>query len=100
MICHKICSAVLVCALFAATLPVTGCSSATVVNEVNTILTEATNVLVVADPGAPWIASLQAGIASLKTAEASWQGGGAVQDVIDALNTIEAITAVIPLTAA
>lgn len=77
-----------------------GCSPSQVENEINTVLSEATNILAVAEPGAEFIAPLQAAIAALKTAEASWQGGGAVADVEAALQTIEDVTAVIPLTAA
>lgn len=76
----------------------TGCSASQVENEINVVLQEATNVLAVAFPGAPWLSQLQAAITALKTAEATWQAGGAVQIVIDALNTIVAITAAIPLT--
>lgn len=86
-----------------ATLPfasVVGCSSSTVVNELNVVLTEATNVISVADPTASWGPELKSAVAALKTAETSWQSGGAVADVTSALNTIVAITAVIPLTAA
>ena len=77
----------------------TGCTSAQVEAEVNAVLTQATNVLVVADPSAPWVPQLQKAIADLKTAEATWTSGGTVAVVIDALNTIELITADIPLTA-
>ena len=89
-------------AVMLVTLPfaTTGCTSSQVVSEVNTVLTEASNVLVVAEPNAPWVPQLQAAITALKTSEASWTSGGAVQDVINALNTVEAITAVIPMTAA
>lgn len=80
-------------------LPIQGCTDSQVVSEINTVLTEATNVLVVVSPNAPWVSQMQAAVTALKTAEASWQSGGAVQNVIDALNTLEAITAVIPLTA-
>jgi hypothetical protein len=79
-------------------LSVGGCTTSTVVNEINVVLTEAANILVVAEPNATWVPQLQAAIAALKTAEASWTAGGTVTEVINALNTIEAITAVIPLT--
>lgn len=78
----------------------TGCTSSQVVAEVNTVLTEATNILVIADPSATWVPQLQAAVTALKSAEAGWQSGGAVQDVISALNTVVAITSVIPVTAA
>ena len=77
-----------------------GCSSASVINEINVVLKEAAAVLAVAEPGAVWVTDLQKSITALMTAEQGWQTGGTVQLVIDALNTIVAITAVIPLTAA
>ena len=96
----KLLSSVLVVLVFTFfTLPISGCSAATVISEINIILTEATNILVVADPGATWVPELQSSITALKTAESSWQAGGPVTDVIDGLNTVELITAAIPLTA-
>lgn len=92
-------STVLICSLFAVTLPTTGCNSSTVINEINVVLTEATNVLVVAAPGTTWVPQLQSAITALKAAEQTWQNGGSVQTVINVLNTIVAITSVIPLTA-
>lgn len=85
--------------LTATTAPLQGCSESTTANEINTVLTEATSILTVADPTAPWVGQLKAAIATLKTAEAGWVGGGAVADVDAALNTIEAIVAVVPVTA-
>ena len=89
--------------LLVATLPVavptTGCTSSQVINEINVVLNEATQVLAVADPSAPWLASYKAAVTALQTAEVSWQAGGTVQIVISALNTIASITAVIPVTA-
>lgn len=82
-----------------AAAPTVGCSTASTVTEINTILTEATNVLSVADPTAAWVPQMKTAIAALETAEADWQAGGTVTNVDNALNTIVAITAVIPLTA-
>jgi hypothetical protein len=79
--------------------PVTGCSGSQVTNEINVVLTEAVTILSVADPNAAWVPQLQQAVAALKIAEANWTAGGTVQIVIDCLNTIEAITAVIPFTA-
>jgi hypothetical protein len=75
-----------------------GCT-ASIVDLINTVLNAAANVLVVAEPGAPWVAQMQQAIVALQQAEQSWQAGGAVAVVIDALNTIEAVCAVIPFTA-
>jgi len=74
-----------------------GCSS-TVINEINIVLKEAAAVLAVAEPGASWLEPLQNAIGALMTAEQEWQSGNTVQLVIDALNTIVAVTAAIPLT--
>lgn len=82
------------------TLPATGCSESSTVKEINTVLTEATNILAVADPSATWVPQLKSAVASLETAETTWQNGGAIQIVDDALNTVVAVTAAIPLTAA
>jgi hypothetical protein len=83
-----------------ATLPtLEGCGLSEVENAINVVLREAAAVLAVAEPNASWLAPLQQAIASLMTAEQQWQNGGPVQVVDDALNTIVAITAVIPLTA-
>ena len=80
-------------------LALEGCTSANIEQLINTVLTAAANILVVAEPNAPWIPDMQKAIAALQQAEQSWQAGGAVTIVIDALNTLEVITAVIPFTA-
>lgn len=82
------------------TVPTTGCTPTQVVAEVNVVIDQATNIIAVADPGASWLPQLRQAVASLKAAEATWQGGGVVNVVISALNTVEAIVAVIPQTAA
>jgi hypothetical protein len=83
-----------------ALLSIDGCSTSTVVQDINVVLNEAENVLSVVASDAPWLSDFKAAIAALQTAEAAWQGGGAIQIVIDALNTLVAVTAVIPVTAA
>lgn len=80
-------------------LAMTGCSFS-VAGMLNTILSALQSILKVAAPNAPWLASLQAAIGALQNAETQWQSGGAVAIVEDALNTVEAVLAVIPLTAA
>ena len=67
---------------------------------INTVLDSALAILKVAEPGSPWITQLASGIAALEQAETAWKAGGAATLVIDALNTIEAVLAVIPITAA
>ena len=61
------------------------------INSVNSILKVAT--------GAPWAGDLAAALTALQTAEQSWTAGGAVTVIDDALNTLTAVLAVIPLTA-
>ena len=68
-------------------------------NLINTALNAANAVLKVAEPGAPWVADFSAAITALEQAEASWKAGGTVAIVEAALNTLAAITAVIPITA-
>lgn len=76
----------------------TGCSDTTEL--LNTVISAVDGVLAVAEPGAAWAVSLQKALSALQSAETTWVAGGPVQVVIDALNTIMAVTAVIPLTAA
>jgi hypothetical protein len=82
----------------ATTITIDGCSF-NIKDAINAVLNSALAVLKVAEPGASWTSSLQAAVTALQQAEASWQSGGAGAIVIDALNTIEAIIAVIPATA-
>ena len=83
-----------------ALLSIDGCSTSTVVQDINVVLNEAENVLAVVASDAPWLPDFKAAIAALQTAEAGWNGGGDIQIVVDALNTLVAVTAVIPVTAA
>lgn len=76
-----------------------GCVSTGIVNLINDVLLAAANVLNVVEPGASWVGQFQAAIQALKTAEATWETGGAVTLVDDALNTILAIANVIPIAA-
>ena len=64
-------------------------------NEINTIVQEATSIIAVADPGVSWLADLTKATALLKVDEANWVKGGAVQDVINVLNDLEGVTALI-----
>jgi len=70
-----------------------------VTDAINTVLNSALAILKVAEPGAAWTGDLGAAIAALEQAETQWQAGGAATLVIDALNTVEAVLAVIPATA-
>jgi hypothetical protein len=77
---------------------ITGCS-VNIKALLNTVLDAAAAVIRVAEPNAPWLPELTAAIAALKQAEASWQSGAPADVVIAALNTVEAVLAVIPMTA-
>lgn len=85
----------------AAVLPLAGCpwSKTQIENEINTILDQAANVLVVVEPNAFWLAPFQKAIAALKVAEQQWTAGGTINIIIDALNAVEGVLAVIPTTA-
>lgn len=76
-------------------LPMTGCTPSQVENEVNVIVQETAAIIAVADPGATWLADFTKAANLLKVDEAAWIKGGAVQDVINVLNDIEGITALI-----
>jgi len=73
----------------------TGCTPAQVENEINTVLQEATGIIAVADPGVSWLADFSKATALLKVDEANWIKGGAVQDVINVLNDLQGVTALI-----
>lgn len=98
----KLGAVMLIALLLAGTMPVMatqGCSGSTVINEINIVLNEAGNVLAVAEPGASWIAPLKNAIAKLESAETTWQTGGTVAIVDDALNALSIVLAPLPLTA-
>ncbi len=75
---------------------VTGCSSSQIENAINVVLDSGAAVLKVIDPSAVFYTALENAIAALKQAETTWNAGGAVVVITDALNTIEAVVAVIP----
>ena len=91
--------AAVVVAVSPSLLLVQGCSGSEVEKLLNTVIASGEAILAVAEPDAPWLASLESGLKALQTAEASWVGGGAVALVDDALNTIQGVLAGIPLTA-
>ena len=76
-------------------LTLEGCTPSQVENEVNVIVQETAAIIAVADPGATWLADFTKAANLLKVDEAAWIKGGAVQDVINVLNDIEGITALI-----
>ena len=76
----------------------TGCAFS-VTGVLNVIENAAQSILNHFGSGSPWATQLSAAITALQQAEANWKSGGAIAIVIDALNTIETVLAVIPLTA-
>ena len=99
----KLISIITAAALWLAVIPVvtvtsvsmTGCTPAQAENEINVILQEAAGIIAVADPGVSWLTAFQSATNLLKTDEAAWVKGGAVQDVINVLNDLEGVTALI-----
>ena len=81
-------------------LLVEGCPSVNVKALLNTVLDSAQAILKVATPNAPWIPALESAIVALQQAEQQWSAGSSVQIIISALNTLQAVLAVIPVTAA
>jgi len=83
-----------------ATLSLTGCAltPANAKALINVLITSIQNILKVST-NAPWVGDLAAALTALQTAEASWSAGGTVAVIDDALNTLTAVLAVIPLTA-
>lgn len=79
-------------------LLVEGCS-VNVKALLNTVINSAEAIIKVAAPNAPWLQPLESAITALQQAEQQWSAGGAVQIVISALNTVQAVLAVIPVTA-
>ena len=96
----KFLSSILLATVFStATLPLTGCTPSGVEADVNAVLNGAQNIVAQVDPSAPWLPQFKSAVAEVKTAEATWVAGGAKQDVINALNILAQVTALIPLTA-
>lgn len=84
------------------TLPINviGCNSNDTEQDINAIIAACQSVVAVAEPGATWLPEMNAAITALEGAEKAWTGGSPISVVESALNTVAAVTAVIPLTAA
>jgi hypothetical protein len=76
----------------------TGCAFNTA-DAINAVLNSGLAILKVVEPGSALATQLSDAISALQQAEATWQTGGTSTIVVDALNTIEAVIAVIPVTA-
>jgi hypothetical protein len=85
-------------ALLPIALPVAGCTFVAK-GLLNVVISAVQSILKVAS-SASWATELSNALAALVNAESTWETGGAAAIVIDALNTVEAVCAVIPLTAA
>jgi hypothetical protein len=81
-------------------LGLTGCALTVdnVKSLINVLIGSIQNILKVAT-NAPWAAGLSAALAALQNAEQNWTAGSATTLIDDALNTVTAVLAVIPLTA-
>jgi len=88
----------LIMAAGAATVTLEGCT-VDIKSAIDTVLNSALAILKVAEPNAAWAGELANAIAKLQQAETTWAAGGAAAIVVDALNTVEAVIAVIPITA-
>jgi hypothetical protein len=83
---------------FPSLLAVEGCNSSTLKSYLNTVLDSAEKILALSSSGDSWYQTLVNAISALKSTEASWDGSTAVASVVSALDTLEAILAVIPVT--
>lgn len=78
----------------------TGCtlSASNVKSLIGVLISSIQNILKVAS-GAPWVGDLSNALTALQNAEQNWTAGSATTVIDDALNTVTAVLAVIPLTA-
>ena len=82
----------------ATTVTIEGCAFS-ITDAINTVLNSALAILKALEPNSSVYMQLADAISALQQAEATWQQGGAATIVIDAMNTIEAVLAVVPVTA-
>lgn len=76
---------------------ITGCA-VNVKALLTTLIASIQGLLKVVAPSESWAANLASALGQLSTAVASWTAGGAVHLVEEALNAVQAVLAVIPLT--
>jgi hypothetical protein len=79
-------------------ISIEGCDSSTLKSYLNVVLDSAEKILALSSSGDSWYQTLKDAIDALKGTEASWNGSTAVEAVVSALDTLEAILAVIPVT--
>lgn len=78
-------------------LNITGCS-VNVKALLNTVLEAAQGILNVAEANAPWLSSFTNAVTALEAAISQWTAGGVITVVEQALNALESVLAVIPVT--
>ena len=83
-----------------AVLSMEGCtiSSSTLKSYLNTVLESAQKILGLSSSSDSWYADLKAAITALEATESNWDGSTAVSVVVSALDAVEAVLAVIPVT--
>lgn len=79
-------------------LPTTGCAFS-VVDTLDTIIEAVSGILSYVGSSEPWAVTLQNALTKLEQVAATWTTGSDAAILIDALNAVEAVLAVIPLTA-
>lgn len=76
----------------------TGCAFS-VKGTLSVVITAVQGILKYVGNTQPWAVELSNALAALQSAETTWQSGGTTAIIIDALNTLESVCAVIPFTA-
>lgn len=91
-----------VLAVAPAMLSMEGCtfSTSTLKSYLNTVLESAEKILALGSSTDSWYTTLSDAITALENTESSWNGSTAVTIVVSALDTLEAVLAVIPVTSA
>lgn len=79
-------------------LGVEGCDASTLKSYLNAVLDSAEKILALSSSSDSWYTTLVDAITSLKATESNWDGSTAVDVVVSALDTLEAVLAVIPVT--
>jgi uncharacterized membrane protein len=85
-----------------ALLSMEGCtfSTSTLKSYLNTVLESAEKILALGSSTDSWYTTLSDAITALEGTESSWNGSTVVSTVVSALDTVESILAVIPVTSA
>ncbi len=92
-------SATSAAALALAPALLSGCTASEVEQYLNTVLASGEAILGLTSSNDSWFADLQSAVAALKATEGTWSASTVTAVVVSALNTLDAILAVIPVTA-